>query len=178
MTPYKLAFRFGRGSFRRWFWRQFCGGCGAELVRDLGLDGWLVVFKGAQIIGAVRDDLIGDGNLTAHGIDGYQRAFELIGPGEVVEELRNSGDFVGFSSTLSWDSNSRALVAWAHSACRALSPLRLSWVRREVLPSIAIKSCRCGHCALIQLSKQRPNKIGSTRLTSVRSQPAQGIPKW
>ena len=45
--------------------------------------------------------------------------------------------------------------------CSALSPLRLSWVRREVLPSMAMSSCRPGHSAAIQSSKQRPNSTGS-----------------
>ena len=54
----------------------------------------------------------------------------------------------------------------------------LSWVRRDVFPSIAIRSCRPGHNALIQSSKQRPKRIGSTRFTSVRSQRSQGMSKW
>ena len=39
---------------------------------------------------------------------------------------------------------------------------------------MVIRSCRSGHSALIQLSKQRPNRIGSTRLTSVCSQRTHG----
>jgi hypothetical protein len=44
----------------------------------------------------VLNDLIGDSDLTAHGVDGHQRSFELFGFGQVVEKLRNGRDFIGF----------------------------------------------------------------------------------
>jgi hypothetical protein len=40
-----------------------------------------------------------------------------------------------FSGTESCASVRRALLAYAESVCRALRPLRWSWVRRAVLPS-------------------------------------------
>jgi hypothetical protein len=43
----------------------------------------------------VGNDLVGDLDLTAHGIDGDQSTFELAGFGELVEKVRNSGDLVG-----------------------------------------------------------------------------------
>ena len=53
----------------------------------------------------------------------------------------------------------------------------MSCVRREVLPSMAMRiradpaTARQSSC-----SKQRPNRIGSIRLTSARSQRSQGMP--
>jgi len=43
----------------------------------------------------VGDDLVGDLDLAAHGVDGHQRAFELLDLGEVIEKLRDGGDLVG-----------------------------------------------------------------------------------
>src|SRR3954465_2332749 len=43
---------------------------------------------------------------------------------------------------------------------------------------MAMRSWRFGHSAAIQLSKQRPNRSGSTRLTRARSQRAPGMPWW
>jgi hypothetical protein len=43
----------------------------------------------------VGHDLVGDVDLTAHGIDGDQGTFELAGFGELVEKLGNSGNLVG-----------------------------------------------------------------------------------
>jgi hypothetical protein len=82
-----------------------------------------------------------------------------------------------FSGTPSCPKTNLALLASALSVCSALSPLRVSWVRHEVLPSMAIRSCRSGQSAAIQFSKQRPNRTGSMRLTNARSQRTHGIPK-
>jgi hypothetical protein len=68
---------------------------GTEVVSDLGFEGRLVAFEGEQVIGLMFDDLVGDRDLAAHGVDGHQRALELTGFGQVVEELGNSRDFIG-----------------------------------------------------------------------------------
>jgi len=39
----------------------------------------------------VGDDLVCDLDLTAHGVDGHQCAFELFCFGKLVEEIRNGG---------------------------------------------------------------------------------------
>ena len=57
-----------------------------------------------------------------------------------------------------------------------LSPLRLSWVRLAVLPSMAMTSCRPGHMAATKDSKQRANSDGSIRFIKSRSQRAHGTP--
>ena len=41
------------------------------------------------------DDLVGDLDLAAHGIDGHQRAGELFGLGQVIEKFGDGGDLVG-----------------------------------------------------------------------------------
>jgi hypothetical protein len=40
---------------------------GTEVVCNLGFERWLVAFEGQQVIGLVLNNLIGDGDLTAHG---------------------------------------------------------------------------------------------------------------
>ena len=41
------------------------------------------------------DDFVGNPDLAADGVDGDKRAFELPGLGELIENIRNGGDFVG-----------------------------------------------------------------------------------
>src|SRR3954452_6886987 len=50
-----------------------------------------------------------------------------------------------FSAQASWPSTSRSLVANAETRCRALLPALRSWLRREVLPSRAMRSGTSGH---------------------------------
>jgi hypothetical protein len=40
-------------------------------------------------------DFVGDVDLTAHGIDGHQRAFELLDCSEFIEQVRDRGDLIG-----------------------------------------------------------------------------------
>jgi len=79
----------------------------------------MVALEGEQVIGFVFNDLVGDRNLAAHGGDGHQCSLELIGFRQVVEELRDSGDFIGLlgHAELAQDQpvTSRALLAQALS---------------------------------------------------------------
>ena len=77
------------------FGDELAGRGGAEVVHDIGFEGRLVALEEKQIIGLVGDDLVGDVDLTAHGIDGHQRAGELLGLGKVIENLGDGGDLVG-----------------------------------------------------------------------------------
>ena len=75
---------------------EFGGGSGAEIVLDVGFQRWLVAFEGEEIIRFVGDDLVGNLDLAAHGVDGDQGTFELAGFSELIDKIRNGGDFVGF----------------------------------------------------------------------------------
>jgi hypothetical protein len=57
------------------------------------------------------DDLGGDPDLAAHGVDRDQRTFELAGFGEFVEKVRDGGDLVSLLGTLICASVRRAVVA-------------------------------------------------------------------
>ena len=73
----------------------FLGRCAVEVGLDVGFQGGLVALEGEQVVGLVGDDLVGDLDLAAHGVDGDQGALELLGLGELVEQLGNGGDLVG-----------------------------------------------------------------------------------
>ena len=71
------------------------------------------------------DDLVGDLDLAAHGVDGHERSFELIGFGQVVEEFRDGRDFVGLlgHAELSQDQSSVGRVGTQRM--EGLEPLAL-----------------------------------------------------
>ena len=70
-------------------------GASCEVIPTSALQRGLIALQREQKIGPVRDDLVGDFDLATHRVDGDQRAFESTGFGEVVEKLRDGGDFVG-----------------------------------------------------------------------------------
>ena len=57
------------------------------------------------------DDLGGDVDLTTHGVDGDEGAFELPGLGQLVEQIGMAVISLVFSGTLSCARTRRALVA-------------------------------------------------------------------
>ena len=71
------------------------GGSSAEIILDIGFEGGLIALEGEQVVGLVGDDFVGDLDLAAHGVDGHERAFELLGPGELIKKIGNGGDLVG-----------------------------------------------------------------------------------
>lgn len=125
----------------------------------------------------MRDDPVGDRDLPAHGVDGHQRTLEVPGSGKVIEQVRDGRDFDGLVRDAELRQCQPGIGGVSAQGVKGLQPLALACVRRDVFPSMAISSCRPGHSALIQSLKHRPNRIGSTRLISVRSQRSQGMPK-
>ena len=81
-----------------------------------------------------------------------------------------------FSSTASCPSTSRLVVAKADTRCRAFWPRFRSWLRREVLPSIATRPGLSGQHSATHDEKQAANRSGSIRFMTVRNQSAQGMP--
>ena len=56
----------------------------------------LIALQGKQEIGFVCNNFIGNLDLTAHGIDRYERSFKLAGCGKMIKKLWNGCDFIGF----------------------------------------------------------------------------------
>ena len=67
----------------------------SEVIFGIGFERWLVTFEGENVVGFVGDDLVSDLDLTTHGVDGDQRAFELLCFCKFIEQIRNGGNLVG-----------------------------------------------------------------------------------
>ena len=74
---------------------KFFGRRGAEIVLDIGFERRLIALEGQQVIGLVGDNPVGDLDLAAHGVDADQGALELLGLGEMIEQIGDGGDLVG-----------------------------------------------------------------------------------
>src|SRR5258708_26123343 len=90
---------------------ELAGGGGSEIVLDIGFERGLVALEGEQVIGLVGDDLVGDFDLAAHGVDGHQSALELLGLGKLIEKIGDAVISLVFSGTLNCAKVSLALVA-------------------------------------------------------------------
>jgi hypothetical protein len=78
--------------------------------------------------------------------------------------------------TASCPSTRRAVVANAETRWIASSPAARSWVRRDVLPSIATKSGRSGQALRTQAVKTAGNSAGLRRFIRIVSQRPPGTP--
>jgi hypothetical protein len=79
------------------------GGCGVQVMRafdsarpvqtvdDLGVEDGMVALEGQDVVSALVDDLLGDGLLSAHGVDGH----DGIGQVQHLQQCRNCGDLIG-----------------------------------------------------------------------------------
>ena len=81
------------------------------------------------------------------------------------------------SSTASCPRTRRLLVAKAETRCSAARPLARSWLRRTVLPSMAIASRGSGQQARTQSMKHAANRAGSIRFIMMLSQRPEGTPQ-
>src|ERR1700733_9176284 len=77
--------------------RKLGGRRGVEIVFYVGFQGRLVALEGEHVIGLVGNDPVGDVDLTTHGVDGHQRALELLGGGDVSKKSGMAVNFVVFS---------------------------------------------------------------------------------
>jgi hypothetical protein len=80
------------------------------------------------------------------------------------------------SATASWPSTRRPVVAKAETRCSGPAPSARSWLRREVLPSMATNSGRSGQQARTQSLKQAENSAGLIRFIRIVSQRPVGTP--
>ena len=81
------------------------------------------------------------------------------------------------SSTASCPRTRWLLVAKAETRCNAARPLDRSWLRRTVLPSMAIVSRGSGQQARTQSMKQAANRSGSIRFIMMLIQRPEGTPQ-
>src|ERR1700741_1966381 len=102
-------------------------GCGSigEIVLDVGFEGGLVALEGEQVIGLVGNDLVGDGDLAAHGVDAHERVFELLGFGELIEKIGDGGDLVGLIRHAQLRQDQPRLAGVSAQGMQSLEPFAL-----------------------------------------------------
>ena len=89
-----------------------------------------------EIVAAPRDDFLRDVALRSHGVDGDEGAGEF----EPSSSRGMAMISLDFWSAASWPSTRRWRAAQAETTCNGPRPLARAWLRREVLPSMAIMS--------------------------------------
>ena len=80
------------------------------------------------------------------------------------------------SGTASWPSTRRLVVAKAETRWSGALPGARSWLRREVLPSMATRSGLSGQVSRTQAVKAAENRPGSMRFIRMVSQRPPGTP--
>ena len=80
------------------------------------------------------------------------------------------------SGTASWASTRRAVVAKAETRCSGAAPWLRSWLRREVLPSIATRPAFSGQLSRTQAAKAAAKSAGLIRFIRMVSQRSPGTP--
>ncbi len=83
---------------------------------------------------------------------------------------------LALSGTASWASTRRAVVAKAETRCRGPAPAARSWLRREVLPSMATRDAFSGQLSRTQAAKAAEKRPGSMRFIRMVSQRSPGTP--
>lgn len=134
------------------------GRSGAEIVLDIGFQRRLVALEGEQVIGIVGNDLVGNLHLAAHRIDGDQRPFRLAVFGEVIEEIGDGGDLVGFlgKAALRQDQPGGVGVGAQRVQCLETLTLVMGSTRRLAVDGDQIVPP--GHSDATQLLKQRAKR--------------------
>jgi hypothetical protein len=97
----------------------------------------------------VGDDLVGDLDLAAHGVDSHQRAHELFG--KLIEKLGDGGDLVGLFRNAQLRQYQPCICGVRAERMQGFEPFALVVGSARRLPSIAMNSCRSGQSAAIQL---------------------------
>jgi hypothetical protein len=143
---------------------------------DLALERGLVGIDGQQILGLGVFDGGSDRRIGRNGIDRDERP--LRPPPSASRSTRTGMAVISLdlSATASCPSTRQEMVANAETMCSAGLPARRSWLRRDVLPSMAMKSGRSGQACLTQSVKAAENRFGSMRFTRIVSHRPPGTP--
>jgi hypothetical protein len=164
--------RCGRGPLSD----EFGVGGVAEIVGDLGFEIGLIAFEGEQIFGLVGHDRFGDVGLATHGVDGDQRPFQLVGLGEVIEQIRDGGDYVGFLRYAQLRECQPRRGRVGAERVQGFEPLAPIMGAPGGLAVDGDKLMSARPLGATQVSKRRANSVGLTRLKRLRSQRSQGMP--
>jgi hypothetical protein len=157
---------------------ECAGRKGIKAGLDLGAQGRLVGFDRQQVIGAGLLDGGCDCPVGRDGVDGNQRAAEPVLFGEPNQQDRNGGQFVGFVPDGFLAQYQAGCGGEGRNQVNGLAPKARSWLRREVLPSMATKSGRLGLVPRTQAVKAAENSAGLMRFIRMVSQRPPGTPCW
>ena len=144
---------------------------------DLGAQRRSVGLDGEQVVGAGITDGLGDGAVGGDRIDRDQGA--PCRPSAAARRSSSAGiaaSSLDLSATASWPSTSRAVVAKAETGWIGPASARRSWLRREVLPSIATTSGRSGQASRTRAEKAAWNSPGLIRFIRMVSHRPPGTP--
>ena len=143
---------------------------------DLGAQGRLVGLDREQLVGALGGDGRGDRRRWWRRRR-WRRAHPSARPRRrAARERRDGGVSLALSATASCASTSRSVVAKAETRCSGAVPALRSWLRREVLPSMATRSAFSGQLSRTQAVKAAANSPGSMRFIRMVSQRSPGTP--
>ena len=101
-------------------------------VRSAGL----VALERQQVVGPTVQDSLGDPGLRAHGVDGDK----CSGQRQAFEQQGNGRDLVGLGLARLLDEHEALAAGPGGTMWSGPRSQRWSWVRREVLPSMAMIS--------------------------------------
>ena len=150
---------------------------GFEGGLDIGLKGRLIAFDGEQVVGPGVADGFCDLRIAGDGVDGDHGAFEAAAGGEFLEQQGDGGRFVGLAVDRLLSENQTAVGGEGGDQMQRGPSRDRSWLRRTVLPSMAIASSGSGQQARTQSIKQAANRSGSIRFIMMLSQRPEGTPQ-
>ena len=152
---------------------------GVEIGLDFGFQRRLIALQRQQKIGLVRDDLGGDLDLTSHGVDGDEGAFELFRLGQMVEQIGDGGDLVGLLGHAELRQRQTGVGRVGAERVQRFEPLALvvGAARGLAVDGDEVVPARPQRRDPALRNSVRTGS-GSIRLTRLRSQRSQGMPRW
>jgi hypothetical protein len=157
---------------------EAAGGGVVEIAFDLGSERRLIGLDGEQVVGAGVAVALAIVALVA---TASMETSAPSRPPSAPRRFRSAGMAAVsllLSATASWPSTRREVVAKAETRCSGARPMLLSWLRREVLPSMATKPGLSGQVSRTQAVKASANSSGSMRFIRMVSQRPPGTPWW
>ena len=119
---------------------------------------------------------LGDGSVGGDRVDGHQRAARTAAFRQPCQKNRNGGQRVGFARHRLLTEHEARCGGEGGDHMERCPPVALSWLRLDVLPSMATKSGRSGQVSRAQLANAAWNKAGSIRFINMISQRPPGTP--
>lgn len=151
------------------------GGIGEESL-DVTVQTGLVGLDGQQIVGPRLAYGGGDSAVAGDGVDRQDAALQPTALGQALQQHRNGAEFARFVGDRFLPQNEPAGRGEGRNQMQGAWPAPRSWLRREVLPSMATSSGRSSQQARTQPVKHAENSAGLIRFIMIVSQRPDGTP--